>query len=99
MEQTGMSELTTLTVIERTQGLLASELDNEIVMLNVQRGNYYGLSGVAKRVWELLDGPKSIGEVCQLLQAEFEVDADTCSRDVLVFVEQLIRENMVRVVS
>jgi len=97
MEETGMIELTETSVIERTQGLMASELDDEIVMLNVQRGNYYGLSGVAKRIWEHLDSPKSIGDVCQLLQAEFEVEPAQCIKDVLGFVEQMISENMVRV--
>lgn len=94
-----MHALTESSVIERTQGLLASELDGEIVMLNVQRGNYYGLSGVAKRVWELLDGPKSINQVCMALQAEFEVAHDQCVKDVVVFVEKMINENMVRVVK
>ncbi len=99
MEMSSMNALTELSVIERTHGLLASELDDEIVMLNVQRGNYYGLSGVAKRVWELLDAPKSIHQICLSLESEFEVAHDQCVKDVVVFVNKMISENMVRVVE
>lgn len=78
---------------------MTSLLDDEIVMLNVERGNYYGLSGVARRIWEQLDTPKTIDEVCTPLVVEYDVTPEQCWNDVAAFVEQLITENVVRVVE
>ncbi len=94
-----MSTLNNSSIIERTNHLMTSELDDEIVMLNVQRGNYYGLSGVARRIWELLENPQSIDQICRSLMGEYEVGESQCFQDVCKFVDQLVAENVVRVVE
>lgn len=62
----------------------------ETVMLNADRGIYYGLNAVASRIWELLENPKSLGQLCQEISAEFETDSQTCQTDVMKFVEDMI---------
>jgi hypothetical protein len=62
----------------------------EAVMLSVEAGRYYGLNAVAKRIWELLETPKTIVQLCTQLSEEFEVDARTCEAEVLKFAQDLI---------
>lgn len=84
-------------LLRRMPGLLESPLDGELVMLNIERGNYYGLNGVAKRIWELLDQPRSFRQLCETLQTEFDVATEQCESDVLVFLQDLIKEGIVQV--
>ena len=62
----------------------------EAVMMNVTAGRYYGLNAVASRIWELLETPKTIAELCAQICEEFDVDAQTCEAAVLKFVQDLI---------
>jgi hypothetical protein len=67
----------------------------EAVMMSVTAGRYYGLNAVAVRIWELLERPMTIAELCARLCEEFEVDAQTCEAEVLKFVNELIDNGIV----
>ncbi len=67
------------------------------VMMSVQGGQYFGLDVVGARIWELLETPQSIGQLCDRLCAEFEVEAETCVADVLTFADQLVANGVVHV--
>jgi hypothetical protein len=67
----------------------------EAVMMSVTAGRYYGLNAVAVRIWELLERPMTIAELCARLCEEFEVDAQTCEAEVLKFVNDLIDNGIV----
>ena len=45
-----------------------------MAILNLKTGIYYGLDGVGSRIWELVQCPKSLGEIESALLAEYEVD-------------------------
>jgi hypothetical protein len=96
-----MSEEITLdTVIARRNNLMTSELsDTELVMLSIERGSYYGLADTAKAIWNYLDKPHSIVAVCAHLRTCFSVEQETCEREVLVFVNEMLKDELVLVVN
>jgi hypothetical protein len=67
----------------------------EAVMMSVAASRYYGLNAVGKSIWELLEQPRTIAEICTRLCEEFEVDAQTCQAEVLKFVNDLIGSGIV----
>ena len=77
------------TVIARRDGPLTAAVDDDLVMFDAERGEYFGLDRVGRRIWELLETPRSVGELCTTLMAEFEVTAETCRADVGTFIERL----------
>lgn len=88
------------TVIARRADLMSAELSNtEVVMLNVQRGAYYGMDETAQAIWSHLDQPRSIAALCAYLLTQFEVDRETCEREVLAFVNEMLKDELVQVVD
>jgi hypothetical protein len=81
---------------ERNPDLAWTTMDDEVVMMSVERGEYSGLGGVGSRIWELLADPLTTSEICVRLVAEFEVDAETCETDVVEFLEQLLQGGLIR---
>jgi len=75
--------------------LYASVGTEEAVMMSVEVGRYYGLNAVGSRIWELLETPKTVTELCALLSEEFEVEAQTCEAEVLKFVQDLVDNGIV----
>ena len=86
------------TVLRRNGEILhASVSTEEAVMMSVAAGKYYGLNSVGARIWELLETPKTIAQLCDQIEDEFEVDAVTCEMTVLKFAGDLVDNGIVDV--
>jgi len=83
--------------LSRTSGLLSTELDGETVLMSIDAGAYYGLAGVARRIWEKLENPTSFSELVDCLQREYRVSRETCVSDVQKFLAEIEREGLLRV--
>lgn len=67
----------------------------EAVMLSVDAGKYYGLNAVAARIWELLETPQTVAQICAQICEEFEVEAPACEADIIKFVNNLLDNGIV----
>jgi hypothetical protein len=79
----------------RNPDLIATDMDGDTVMMSIERGEYYGVSGVGTRIWELLETPKTVAQIIASLCAEFEVDEATCQADVERFIQDLVDNGMI----
>jgi hypothetical protein len=72
------------------------ELGGEAVVLNLDTGVYYGLDPVGTRVWRLLQQPRTISELRDLIVDEFDVVPDRCEADLRPFLASLQSHGLVR---
>lgn len=68
-------------------------------MLGVKKAVYYGLDEVAAQIWDLIQTPAIVADVRDTIVSEFEVDVDTCERDLVAFLSELDRHGMINVVD
>ncbi|MCK9625818.1 MAG: PqqD family peptide modification chaperone [Bacteroidales bacterium] len=47
----------------RNSNIIDGELDDNQVMMHLEKGKYFGLNQVGKRIWELIEEPKSFSEI------------------------------------
>ncbi len=64
-------------------------------MMSAEKGNYIGLSDVGARVWELIEAPQSLDEVCARLVQEFDVTPEVCRAEVEGFLNELVKHGAV----
>jgi hypothetical protein len=76
---------------------VSSELDGEAVILNLDRGMYYGLDEVGARIWRLIQQPCPLHSVRDVLVGEYKVSQEHCERDLLLLVRQLADAGLVTV--
>ncbi len=93
------TKITLQTVIRQKQGQVAADVDDEVVMMNLERGNYYGLNAVGSRIWKLLKEPMSVADLCRQLQQEYRVEPEQCRQDVLELLEQLNAETLLEIID
>ena len=74
---------------------VSSDLGEEVVILNLKNGVYYGLDEVGARVWDLIQEPRAVKEIRDVLLDEYEVGIERCERDLLALLEELVAENLV----
>ena len=96
-----MSELSVLcktSKVVRDAGVVEAEIDHEVVAINIETGNCYGLNPVGSRIWNLISAPVSVGEVCATLISEYQVQPATCEQQVLSLLEELRAEGLISTV-
>ena len=87
------------TKLKRSEQIMFTELDDEIAMMDIESGRYFGVDTAGTRIWQLLEVEKSLQELCSILQDEFTVSAEDCERDVRIFVDELLEHKLVEVLS
>ena len=85
--------------LRRQDGVLAQEAQGQTVLLRLDDGGYYALDEVGALIWDLCDGERSVSEIVAELCAEFDAPADIIRADVLEFIGDLRREQLLVVES
>ena len=73
---------------------MARQIAGEYILVPIRQSageveSIYTLNEVGTRIWELLDGQRSLLQVRDLLVAEFEVRPEETKTDLLEFIEGL----------
>jgi hypothetical protein len=71
-------------------------VDGEMVVLQPDAGELVGLNGVGGRVWELIDGVRSVDEIARTVGAEYhDAPPERVAADVVAFVRELAAAKLV----
>ena len=84
-------------VVVAAKDQVSSDLGEEVVILNLKNGVYYGLDEVGARIWGLIQEPKAVEEIRDVLLDEYEVEVERCERDLLALLEELVADGLVEV--
>jgi coenzyme PQQ synthesis protein D (PqqD) len=76
---------------------VSSDLGGEVAILDLEGGTYYGLDAVGARIWDLIQEPKTVEEIRNVLLEEYEVESERCERDVIRLLQELAEEGLVEV--
>ena len=77
--------------------VMAREVGDETVILDLANGTYYGLDPVGARIWQLLSEGLTLTQVCEVMMAGYEVKREDIERDVLSLVQTLTERQLVSV--
>jgi hypothetical protein len=77
------------------QAVIARQVGDETVMLDLANGAYFGLDPVGARIWQLLQEGKTLMEVCDVVVDEYDVSRDKIERDLLGLVDNLMRNGLI----
>ena len=91
-----METITPASVVRRNESLLAAEVGSDLVMLHVERNAYFDTSAVGADIWARLATPMTVRDLCAAVCQTYDVDHATCERDVLQFLNDAYREDVIR---
>jgi hypothetical protein len=81
----------------RNLELFASEVDDELVMLDESQGLYFALNPVGRTIWETLARPADFASLLDALSRLYEVTPEQCRSDVEPFLKRMIALKLIRV--
>ena len=84
-------------VVSRRNDIDTTDLNGEIVMMDLEKGRYFSLNGVGSRIWEIIESPIEINKIVDCLLEEYDVNRNECEENVLEFLDKLDDANIISV--
>lgn len=78
------------------EGHVVSDMNGDKVMMSIQSGKYFNLGRTGGRIWELLAEGNTISGIVKSLSTEYSVDQSTCSQQVELFMNSLLKEGLIK---
>jgi hypothetical protein len=88
--------ITVESVVSWSETPVATEVDREVVVMNIGRGRCYGLGETGTSVWRRLESPIRVDDLCRELMLEYNADAQTLVGDVIALLEQMQEEGLIK---
>lgn len=71
-------------------------VDEEAILVDTQSSQATVLNPVGARIWELMDGTLSLGQIVERVLEEYNVDRTRCEADALEYVEDLYKRKLIQ---
>jgi hypothetical protein len=84
-------------IVQRDPEVIAAEADQELIMVSLAKGSYYGVSDVAREIWRAIEHPKRVSDLVNDLTASYRIDRLSCEEQTLSFLEALLDEGLLQV--
>jgi hypothetical protein len=78
----------------RNDRVPTGEIDGELVALDLDKGNCFGMDKIGLAIWGLTAKPISVGEIADALTASHDVSRAQCLSDVAPFIGDLLAEGL-----
>ena len=85
-------------VVVRCEGDALCGLTGEAALLDFKSGMYYGLDEIGARIRKfrkLIAAPRTVGEICGTIIAEYDVQAEVCAREVIALPGEPVARRLV----
>jgi hypothetical protein len=84
-------------IVVAAKDLVSCNLADDVVILNLKDGIYYGLNSVGGRIWSLIQESRTVDQIRDAILEEYEIDPDSCERDLQVLLRDLAARELVRI--
>jgi pyrroloquinoline quinone biosynthesis protein D len=73
-----------------------TQIDDEIVVMSLDSGDFFSLSGTARAIWLLLDGTRDRAALIGALTEQYGAARESIAGEVDVFLAQLDQAGLIR---
>ena len=83
--------------ISFSDAVFAQEVDGEMVLLDMNSENYFGLDEIGCVIWQALQEHQSLQAVYDILLEDYDVEPEHLEKDLQIFVEQLKQAGLIEI--
>ena len=85
-------------IISRNQDVAFTQIDDDMVIMSPENSFFYGVNSVGAKIWSLLElNALSLGEICELIQRDYDVNEAQCVSDSMQFIEAMVEQNFLMI--
>jgi phosphoenolpyruvate carboxylase len=72
------------------------KIDDVFFVMHPDTSELHNLNEVATRVWELVDGQRTVADIVSVITAEYEVEPRVAEADILGFLDELQQKDLIK---
>ena len=92
-----MRKLSECSVIRITKDAVHCDVEDEVVILGLKDGVYYGLNPIGAFIWNLIQEPKTVAEIRDAVLEEYDVEKELCENDLMELLTELSDKGLIEV--
>lgn len=81
-------------IAKASDQFVETEVDGELVLMNVATGDFFGLKGTGLAIWKLIDQHEDVTAIKEALQSDYDVSEADCAAEVDEFVRELLHAKL-----
>ena len=89
------SKVTLKSAISRNPEIIHSVMDDEIVMMSVDQGLFFGIDKIGTHIWNLLETNVKVEDLIEKLVASYDVERSVCENDTLKFLNDMFVKKVI----
>lgn len=82
-------------IYRRRPNVMSAMVNDELVMMSVQTGQYFNLNAVGAHIWRLLESPQSLDAIVAALIDSYGAPESVIREEALAFLARLEAQDMV----
>lgn len=77
-----------------TDRFTETAIDDEVVVMSLNSGDFFSLTGTARTIWQLIDGARSRDQLLGALADKYTCETESLAEDVDQFLLQLLEAGL-----
>lgn len=90
-------KITLESTVQKQETVISADLEEAIVMMDIEKGQYYSLNEVGSKIWDMLTEPIQVHAICENLMTDFDVSAEVCQQEVLAYLTELLELGIISI--
>jgi hypothetical protein len=85
-------------IVKRIDNQVAeAKINDKVVLLNIEHGNYYNFNQTSTDIWEWLKEPRTVDELSHMLANKYDCTTDTSYHDTVVLLEEMVKAELLSI--
>ena len=76
-----------------------TEVDDEVVLLKLDTGSYYGLNSIGAKLVNGLQNQLTVHQICKDIASDYQIPYQNVNQDLSDLIEQLVAEQLLIVIE
>lgn len=81
-------------IAKASDQFVETEVDGELVIMNVATGDFFGLKGTGLAIWKLIEQHEDVAAIKEALLSDYDVSEADCAAEVDEFVRELVHAKL-----
>lgn len=87
------------TVQQISEKILATDVGEDLVMMDIETGQYITLNKMGRIIWQEIASPVKVSELLNKLMERFQVTEEVCREDTLEYLNQMQEDHLIQVIE
>lgn len=86
------------TIVQRNSenDILKTDLGDEMVIMDIETGNYLSINKIGKLIWEMIEQPISVRILLETLTKRFDITEGQCFDECERYLAQMLQHKLIK---